>query len=200
MRHEAGKERERLHYVVLMRNRLRAIDLEESAKARKEEARNTLESYLYKLRDLLDEENKETPFKECSQDAERKAIQERLDETFVWLHDKGDIAETSQFLDKRNALECVFFDLLYLSYSVYRTLERPIVHRYKEIEAFPQALNNSQMWNWSTRMFLTEARQNLTKEMEADLPSKWTQDELDALEKTLKDHESWLLTWVVQSV
>jgi hypoxia up-regulated 1 len=70
------------------------------------------------------------------------------------------------------------------------------VHRYSEKEAFPQTLNNSQMWNWSTRLFLTEARQNLTAEMEADLPSKWTKDELDGLEKTLKEHESWLNTWV----
>lgn len=77
-----------------------------------------------------------------------------------------------------------------------RTLERPIVHRYQEIEAFPQALNNSQMWNWSTRLFLTEARQNLTIETEADLPSKWTKEELDGLEKALKEHEIWLNTWV----
>lgn len=77
-----------------------------------------------------------------------------------------------------------------------RALEKPIIHRYQEIEAFPQALNNSQMWNWSTRLFLTEARQNLTVEIEADLPSKWTKDELDALEKTLKEHETWLNTWV----
>jgi len=75
-------------------------------------------------------------------------------------------------------------------------MEKPIIHRYQEIEAFPQALNNSQMWNWSTRLFLDEARQNLTAELEVDLPSKWTKDELDALEKTLKEHESWLHTWV----
>lgn len=52
------------------------------------------------------------------------------------------------------------------------------------------------MWNWSTRLFLTEARQNLTIETEADLPSKWTKEELDGLEKTLKEHEVWLNTWV----
>jgi hypoxia up-regulated 1 len=77
-----------------------------------------------------------------------------------------------------------------------RTLEKPIIHRYQEIEAFPQALNNSQMWNWSTRLFLHEARQNLTAEIAADLPSKWTKDELDGLERTLKEHEAWLSEWV----
>ncbi|KAJ6520608.1 Hsp70 protein-domain-containing protein [Mycena vulgaris] len=163
------------------RSRLRAIDLDEAAVARKEEARNSFESYLYRMRDLLDPENRDTPFKQCSQEAERKAIAAKLDESFVWLHDKGDVAETSQFLDKRNALE---------------TLERPIVHRYQEIEAFPQALNSSQMWNWSTRLFLTEAIQNITAEEVADVPSKWTRAELDSLEKTLKEHETWLNEWV----
>lgn len=58
------------------------------------------------------------------------------------------------------------------------------------------ALNNSQMWNWSTRLFLTEAKANLTAEAEAGLPSKWTKDDLESLEKTLKDHEKWLNEWV----
>jgi hypoxia up-regulated 1 len=52
------------------------------------------------------------------------------------------------------------------------------------------------MWNWSTRLFLTEARQNLTQEEQAGLPSKWTHEELMALEKTLRDHEKWLHEWV----
>jgi hypoxia up-regulated 1 len=163
------------------RSRLRAVDQEEAAKSRREEARNTFEGYLYRLRDLLNEENPEAPFKKCSKDEERQSISEKLDESFQWLYDRGDLAETSQFLDKRIALE---------------TLERPIIHRYQEIEAFPQALNNSQKWNWSTRLFLTEAHANLTAEIEADLPSKWTKEELDSLEKTLKEHEAWLSEWV----
>lgn len=75
-------------------------------------------------------------------------------------------------------------------------MEKPIIHRYQEIEAFPQALNNSQMWNWSSRLFLQEARQNLTEETAASLPSKWTKEELDGLEKTLREHEAWLSEWV----
>lgn len=78
----------------------------------------------------------------------------------------------------------------------HRTLEKPIIHRYKEIEAFPSALNNSQKWNWSTRLFLVEARQNLTTEIENDLPSKYSEDELVNLEKTLKEHEAWMEEWV----
>ncbi|RXW20133.1 hypothetical protein EST38_g5719 [Candolleomyces aberdarensis] len=158
-----------------------SVDAEELAKHRREEARNTFESYLYRLRDLLSDESEEKPFRKCSQPAERAKLTEVLEDSFQWLNDRGDLAETSQLLDKRIALE---------------TLEKPIIHRYQEIEAFPQALNNSQMWNWHTRMFLAEARQNLTAEIEKDLPSKWTKDELDGLEKALKDHESWLDEWV----
>ena len=45
-------------------------------------------------------------------------------------------------------------------------------------------------------MFLQEARENLTAETAASLPSKWTKEELDGLEKTLREHESWLSEWV----
>jgi len=81
------------------------LDLEETAKNRKDEARNTLESYLYRLRDLLEDENHETPFKKCSTDNERQSMTQKLEELFTWLHDRGDVAETSQLLDKRISLE-----------------------------------------------------------------------------------------------
>jgi len=80
----------------------------------------------------------------------------------------------------------------------FRSLERPIAHRYKEIEEFPKALNNSQMWNWSSRLFITEAKQNLTAEAEGGPPARYTQAEIDALEKTLKEHEAWLAEWVAK--
>ena len=81
---------------------------------------------------------------------------------------------------------------------MFRGLERPIAHRYKEIEEFPKALNNSQMWNWSSRLFITEAKQNLTAEAEGGPQARYTQAEIDALEKTLKEHEAWLAEWVAK--
>jgi hypoxia up-regulated 1 len=70
------------------------------------------------------------------------------------------------------------------------------MHRYREIEEFPTALNNSQMWNWGARLFITDAKANLTAEEKGGPPSKYTQSEIDALEKTLKEHEAWLGEWV----
>ncbi|KAG9310975.1 Hsp70 protein-domain-containing protein [Chiua virens] len=158
------------------RDRLRAIDSKEASKLLREEAHNTLEAYIYKLRDLL-EDNSDSPFVKCSKPSEREAISRKLADTITWLHEEGETADTFALRDKRGALEL---------------LEKPIIHRYKEIEEFPQALNNSQKWNWSTRLFLTDARANLTAEAAADLPSKWTSEELDVLEVELKEHEVWL--------
>jgi hypoxia up-regulated 1 len=70
------------------------------------------------------------------------------------------------------------------------------VHRVKEIEEFPQALNISQMWNWHTHVFLADARTNLTQEEQAGTTGRYTKVELDELEKTLKEHEKWLNEWV----
>ncbi|KAG1833211.1 hypothetical protein F4604DRAFT_1521077, partial [Suillus subluteus] len=71
------------------------------------------------------------------------------------------------------------------------TLEKPIVCRYKEIESFPQALNNSQKWNRSIGLFLTKAREDIMADAIAGVPSKWTSQELHALERAFKEHESW---------
>jgi len=87
---------------------------------------------------------------------------------------------------------------IHRSITTFRSLERPIAHRYKEIEEFPKALNNSQMWNWSSRLFITEAKENLTAEAEGGPPARYTQAEIDALEKTLKEHEGWLAEWVAK--
>lgn len=73
-----------------------------------------------------------------------------------------------------------------------RAIERPVVNRIKELEEFPQALNISQMWNWKTRLFLAQARENLTSEERAGTTGRYTKAELGELEKALKEHEVWL--------
>ena len=89
------------------RDRLKAIDAEENVKRRREEARNTLEGYIYKLRDLLGDDSSESPFMKCSQASERKRISEKVDEAYLWLQEHGDDAETIQYIDHRTALEFV---------------------------------------------------------------------------------------------
>ena len=58
------------------------------------------------------------------------------------------------------------------------------------------------MWNWHSHLFLTEAKANLTRDLEAgvaagqSVPLKYTKEELDEFERTLKEHEAWLDEWV----
>ena len=52
------------------------------------------------------------------------------------------------------------------------------------------------MWNFHSRMFLQDARANLSTELETGAVGKYTKEELDEFEKTLKEHESWLDEWV----
>jgi hypoxia up-regulated 1 len=76
----------------------------EKSKQLREEAHNTLEGYLYKLRDLLND-GPETPFTKCSQPSERKVLSNSLSETIEWLHDEGDTADILQLWEKRSVLE-----------------------------------------------------------------------------------------------
>jgi hypoxia up-regulated 1 len=85
--------------------RLISIDIEESNKRHKEDARNTLESYLYRVRDLLDDDRENSPFVKCSKDAERRSISQKLEETFHWLSDEGEHADTNTLVEKRSTLE-----------------------------------------------------------------------------------------------
>lgn len=181
------------------RSRLIAAEAAELVVAQREEQRNVLEGYLYRLRDLLEGDG-ERPFFKCSTKEERERIKSKMEEAMSWFQQNQDDAETAGFVEQRATLECVsFISFPFLGCSwlivlgcVYRALEYPIMHRYKEIEEFPSVLNNSQMWNFHTRMFLTEEKAILS-ELEANgTTGRYTREELDDLERTLKDHERWL--------
>ncbi|KAI0063322.1 actin-like ATPase domain-containing protein [Artomyces pyxidatus] len=162
------------------RDRLIDMERKEAAKAQREEQRNTLEGYLYRIRDLLDGDETQ-PFIKCSKESERQSLERKLTEVSNWFHREAETADTVDFIGKRSILEAIEF---------------PVMHRFIEIQEFPQALNNSQMWNWHTRLFLTEAKAALAEEEKSGTQGKYTREELDALEKTLKDHETWLNEWV----
>jgi hypothetical protein len=86
---------------------LSSLDYAELQKQRKSETRNSLEAYLYRLRDLLASEAS-APFIECSSEAERDKIEKKLDETMSWLQESADDASLAVLLEKRASLEYVF--------------------------------------------------------------------------------------------
>ena len=84
------------------------MEAADAAIAAREEQRNILEGYLYKLRDLL-ESDSQHPFVRHSQDPERRAISRQLKDISNWFNTYADDAQTKDFVGKRSSLECVAF-------------------------------------------------------------------------------------------
>ena len=84
------------------------MEAEEAAIAAREEQRNILEGYMYKLRDLLDSDSQHT-FVRHSQESERRAIARQLKDVSNWFNTHADEAQTKDFVEKRSSLECVIY-------------------------------------------------------------------------------------------
>lgn len=83
------------------RLRLREVKAAETRKLAKEQARNELEAYIYKARDLVAEPS----FVAASLETERKLIGEKTEGANEWLWDEADGASTKELKAKRTELE-----------------------------------------------------------------------------------------------
>lgn len=73
----------------------------ETRKRNREEARNGLEAYLYRLRDQLES----AEFVEASTEAERVKVRKQLEEANEWLWDAGETAPTKDLKSAKSELE-----------------------------------------------------------------------------------------------
>lgn len=96
---------------MILESRLREVKAVETRKLAREEARNVLEAYIYKVRDLVDQPS----FKAASLESERKVIEEKNEAANEWLWDEADQAPTKDLKDKKSELEYVIF--LFLPYA-----------------------------------------------------------------------------------
>lgn len=85
--------------------RLRELDQAEARKRNREEARNSLEAYIYRMRDTLEQDS----FVEASTEAERVKLRKQLEEASEWLWDAGESAPTKDLRAAKTELECVTF-------------------------------------------------------------------------------------------
>lgn len=83
--------------------RLREIKQAETRKYQREEARNMLEAFIYRVRDLLEDAG----FTEASLEHERKLIGDKAADANEWLWDQADQATTKELKAKRTEIECV---------------------------------------------------------------------------------------------
>ncbi|KAI5474325.1 protein of heat shock protein Hsp70 family [Pseudohyphozyma bogoriensis] len=153
------------------RRRLRDLKTAETRKLAREEARNVLEAYIYKVRDMV-----ESPvFVDASLESERKIIKEKNDAAGDWLWE-SDEAETKEFKSRKSELEKL---VKHITVRTAEATQRPQV-----IEAFKTVL-------YASDLFLTSAKSNHTIATSANEPSKFTTEELDAFEKSISAAKGW---------
>ena len=84
--------------------RLTSIASYEKAKNAREEARNLLEGYLYRLSGFLSPEAENRALWDYGTEKERNIMQKLVTETFDWLSEHAEKAEEKILLEKRKAL------------------------------------------------------------------------------------------------
>ncbi|KAH7100496.1 HSP70-domain-containing protein [Auriculariales sp. MPI-PUGE-AT-0066] len=174
-----------LHYAALppltspekteSRTRLRALDTAEKNARLNSEARNVLEGYIYRLRDLVSGD-KASPFFEFSSESERKKLEDKLEEVSAWMADLGDTASTTELVEKKRSLEAI---------------EHPIEARNKEFHAAPGAIKDLQQALVAGQAFVTSARSNRTGEEELGFEPKYTVAEVDGVERKIAETQKW---------
>lgn len=80
---------------------LREIKTAETRKLAREEARNVLEAYIYKVRDLVEN----AAFVEASTAEEREVIKSTTESSNEWLWEEADEASTKELKSKKSDLE-----------------------------------------------------------------------------------------------
>lgn len=141
-------------------------------KAQREEARNAIESYLYRVRDMIEDPT----FESVSKDAERSAITAKTEELSAWLSDEGETADTATLKSKRSALE---------------SLIKPLETRLEQSKLRSSAFAEFESSLAEAKAFVAEAKANLTAAIQNNESSKYSVTELDSLTSTLEKDEEW---------
>ncbi|GAA5888399.1 hypothetical protein JCM6882_008607 [Rhodosporidiobolus microsporus] len=161
-----------------IKKRLRDAKTSLQRKIAREEARNVLEAYVYRVRDLLEGGSLESEaFVAASIDSERKAVKDLNEKTTEWLWDEGEQADTKTLKEKKKDLE---------------KLVKHISSRSTEALKRPEAITNLRDALTSSSTFLNSARTNHTAAAAADEPQRFTTDELDKLDKLISSTQQWL--------
>jgi hypoxia up-regulated 1 len=90
--------------IAASRMKLQAVDNAEMLRHKKEEARNMLEGYLYRMRDLLDG-GETSPFMLFSKPEERQKLEEKMWDGFRWINDEGEDADIKELWSRRDEME-----------------------------------------------------------------------------------------------
>lgn len=170
----------------ITKERLSSIGVYEAALRAREEARNRLEAYLYRVQNYLSDEPDSKALFDFGTEEERKRLSDGVAEAFDWLHEYAESAPVGDLVSRLTQLE---------------TLEAPIATRYKEWMARPTAVEKFQQAMHAARAFVLAATENRTNALKAAetateespvAPPKYTEEELLKVATMLKEYENWI--------
>lgn len=176
--------------------RLRDARIAETKKLAREEARNVLEAFIYKARDLI----QDSAFIEASIESERDEIKKLTEESNEWLWDEGDKASTKDLKSKKASLEYVHFPFPQsptstnplFAFLPLRKLVKQINTRSIEATQRPPAIDSLRKTLTTSSTFLASSQANNTLSLAAgDLP-RFTDAELESLDTLIKTNREWL--------
>lgn len=176
------------------KERLSSIAVYERARLAREEARNKLEGYLYRVQNYLSDEPDSKALFDFGTDAERSRLQSSVSSAFNWLSENAESAPVGDLVSRLTELEA---------------LEAPIALRYTEWMARPKAVENFQKAMHIARDFIVSAAENRTAALKAAeeateenpvAPPKYTEEELMKIANLLKEYEEWIDPLMSQQV
>lgn len=86
---------------------MQELDLKDALRREREDARNSLESFVYRTLDFLYDEVVET----VASEEQREELREKLSETSDWIYDEGEHADTKAYIDQLNTLKYVYIGI-----------------------------------------------------------------------------------------
>ncbi|GAA6001699.1 uncharacterized protein JCM10292_004998 [Rhodotorula paludigena] len=163
-----------------IKKRLREAKSALTRKLAREEARNLLEAYVYRVRDLVDGGSRESDaFVAASTESERRAVKELQAKTDEWLWEESEQAETKALREKKRELEKLVQHILSRSTEA---LQRPAL-----IADLRSAVS-------AASTFVSSARANATALASSDpgAPARFADDELAKLEGLARETGAWV--------
>ncbi|CAH7667674.1 Hsp70 protein-domain-containing protein [Phakopsora pachyrhizi] len=150
---------------------LRELKAAEVRKKNKEEARNALEAYTYKLRDRLEQK----VFQNYGSEEEIKTLHETKDEISDWLNDWAEQAPLKELKEKKKKLE---------------SAEQPFQQRIQESEKRPAAFKKLENSIKAGQLFGNVLNQTIA--VKTSEPARYTEEEVTGLMTMILEQERWL--------
>ena len=127
-----------------IKERMKAFDKSDKDRKRREEALNTLESYTYRVRDMIDNEG----FIAVSTEKQRSELETKNKAASEWLYGDGSDAKTADFKARLKELQ---------------DLVKPIESRKEEATARPKELESLRSAIDQTKLFVSSLKESAEK-------------------------------------